>query len=234
MATVESSFRPWAHLDDDERRRLLDLTAELIARKNWEAARGFELTDEIVVTIAVHAALLILELDHRFYRNVSAIIVHPSTVVKTGQRGAGIAGAVTDAPMPILGEARTYGPVSIVWNAASREARHPELGHNVIYHEFAHKLDMLDGSTDGIPPMATSEQAHTWVEVCAREYDLLAAGEGGHLLRAYGAVNPGEFFAVATEVFFDKPDEMLREKPDLYRVLQSFYRQDPAARSAHG
>jgi Mlc titration factor MtfA (ptsG expression regulator) len=165
---------------------------------------------------------------------VSAIIVHPSTVVKTGQRGAGIAGAVTDAPMPILGEARTYGPVSIVWNAASREARHPELGHNVIYHEFAHKLDMLDGSTDGIPPMATSEQAHTWVEVCAREYDLLAAGEGGHLLRAYGAVNPGEFFAVATEVFFDKPDEMLREKPDLYRVLQSFYRQDPAARSAHG
>lgn len=182
------------------------------------------------VTIAVHASLLILELDHRYYKNVSAIIVHPSTVVLTDQRASPVRGAVTDTPMPILGEARPYGPVSIVWDAARSEARHPERGHNVIYHEFAHKLDMLDGTTDGMPPLASPEEAQRWIEVCATEYELLAAGRGGHLLRAYGAVNPGEFFAVATEVFFDKPAEMRRDKPDLYDVLRSFYRQDPASR----
>lgn len=210
---------------------MLELTRELIEKKNWEAARGFELTQEMRVIIAVHAALLILELDHRYYRNVSAIIVHPSTVVLTGQRASAVSGAVTDTPMPIIGEARTHGPVSIVWDAAQKEARHPERGHNVIYHEFAHKLDMLDGTADGMPPLASPKVAAGWAEVCTREYEMLVAGRGGHLLRAYGAVNPGEFFAVATEVFFDKPAEMKHHKPELYAVLAGFYRQDPATRA---
>lgn len=230
LEVIESSFRPWGWLDETERQRILDITKELIARKNWEAARGFSLTDEMKVTIAVHASLLILELEHQYYKNVSAIIVHPSTVVMTGQRASAVAGAITDAPMPIIGEARTHGPVSIVWDAAQNEARHPERGHNVIYHEFAHKLDMLDGTTDGMPPLASPQEARAWIEVCTHEYELLAAGKGGHLLRPYGAVNPGEFFAVATEVFFDRPSEMRRHKSDLYGVLRSFYRQDPASR----
>jgi MtfA peptidase len=183
------------------------------------------------VTIAVHAALLILGLDHRFYKNVSAIVVHPSTVVLKGPRASVVSGAVTDVPMPILGQASPYGPVTIVWDAARNEARHPELGHNVIYHEFAHKLDMLDGTIDGMPPMATPEEARVWIDVCTREYEALSDGTGGDLLRSYGAVSPGEFFAVATEVFFDRPVEMRRVKPELYSVLRSFYRQDPAGRA---
>lgn len=229
LQTVEDSFRPWGSLGADERSHLIELTWELIERKNWEAAQGFELTDEMKVTIAVHASMLILALDHRFYRNVGAVIVHPTSVVLKGQRAGPVSGVVTDSPMPILGEARQYGPVVIAWDSAREEARHPERGHNVIYHEFAHKLDMLTGSPDGTPPLPTPEEASKWMEVCAREYELLVKRKGGHLLRPYGAVNRGEFFAVVTEVFFDKPIEMQREKTALYEVLRSFYRQDPAS-----
>jgi len=227
---IESRFVPWRTLDDDERARLLELTREMIDRKTWEAARGFEITETMKVTIAVHAALLILELDHGYYRDVHSIIIHPTTVVLTGARPAAMAGLATDAPMPIIGQARQHGPMVIVWDAVHQQARYSERGHNVIYHEFAHKLDMLNGATDGFPPLASAEDARRWAEVCTREYELLAEGEGGYLLSSYGSVNPGEFFAVATEVFFDNPVELQDQKTELYEVLQSFYRQDPAGR----
>lgn len=230
-AIVEKRFAPWRHLDEESRQRLLELTAELIARKTWEAAQGFALTDEMRVTIAAHAALLILGLDHSSYRGVHSIIVHPTTVVLTGERPAFATGLATEDPLPVIGQAQLYGPVVIVWDAASSQARHPERGHNVIYHEFAHKLDMLDGSSDGTPPLASAEEQEQWRAVLTSEYELLAAGEGGHLLDRYGAVNPGEFFAVATEVFFDRPVELRNHKPDLYEALRSFYRQDPAGRA---
>jgi MtfA peptidase len=228
---VESRFLPWHTLDEDSQERLLGLTRELIERKSWEAARGFTLTTEMRVTIAVHAALLILELDHRYYRGVQAIIVHPTTVVLTGERPAFTSGLVTEDPLPVIGEAQPFGPVVIAWDAASNQARHPERGHNVIYHEFAHKLDMLDGSADGLPPMASAEEAERWREVLTGEYELLSGGKGGHLLDRYGGVNPGEFLAVATEVFFDRPVELRQDKPLLYDVLRAFYRQDPADRA---
>jgi Mlc titration factor MtfA (ptsG expression regulator) len=101
----------------------------------------------------------------------------------------------------------------------------------VVLHEFAHKLDMLDGMVDGTPPLLDGAARRRWIAVCTAEYDLLRAGEGGDLLRGYAAVNPGEFFAVATEVFFDRPGELQSQKPALYDVMRAFYRQDPAARA---
>ncbi|MCB0954483.1 MAG: zinc-dependent peptidase, partial [Microthrixaceae bacterium] len=101
-------------------------------------------------------------------------------------------------------------------------------GHNVVFHEFAHKIDMLDDVVDGTPPMARSE-IDRWVQVCTAEYERAQLG-GDDLLDSYAGVNTGEFFAVATEVFFDRPVEMAEQKPDLYDVLSGFYRQDPAAR----
>jgi len=121
----------------------------------------------------------------------------------------------------------------LVWDAVLHGARHPEQGHNVVYHEFAHKLDMLDGAADGTPPLADSDQFAEWVAVCTREFLRLRALAGkGHktFLDAYGATNEAEFFAVATEEFFDRPVALNAHAPDLYHVLSSYYRQDPAER----
>ena len=97
-------------------------------------------------------------------------------------------------------------------------------------HEFTHKLDMLDGTIDGTPPIADATARQRWIDVCTAEYQALRAGQGGRALRPYGGTNPGEFFAVATEAFFTQPLLLDAEKPDLYDVLQTYYRQDPAAR----
>ncbi|MCA8967781.1 MAG: zinc-dependent peptidase, partial [Planctomycetes bacterium] len=205
--------------------------------KRWEAARGFELTDEIVAVIASQAALLVLELAPDAYRNVGSIIVHPTTVVATGQRSVA-PGLVTDEPMELLGQAVHDGPVLIVWDAVLAAARHPERGHNVVFHEFAHKLDMLSGTSDGTPPLATREELAAWVRVCTDAYRRVVAGGGPEVgerpvLRPYAGVNPAEFFAVATEAFFDVPRALVDHEPSLYRVLSCFYRQDPVAR-LHG
>ncbi len=221
----------WRLLDDDESALLEAITVHLLDHKRWEAANGFALTETMRVLIAAQAALLGLGLGIDAYRNVKTVLVHPTTQVLRGQRAGPATGVVTDSPMPILGQTKFAGPVSIAWDEATDNARHPERGHNVVYHEFAHKLDLLDGMIDGTPPLETKEEVERWVDVCTREYEALGNGRGGHLLRDYAAVNTGEFFAVATEVFFDLPVRMRREKRDLYEVLADFYRQDPAARA---
>ena len=218
-------------LSGEERSRLGELVELLLRHKRWEAAAGFDLDDEIRVVIAAHAGLLILGLDFDYYRDVQSIIVHPTTVTLTGARPGPVQGVFTDSPQPILGQANDRrGPVIIAWDAARFDVRHPERGHNVVFHEFAHKLDMLDNLVDGTPPLPDAAARRRWQEVCTAEYELLRLGMGGGLLNDYGAVNPGEFFAVATEVFFDLPGEMQTRKPALYGVLRDFYGQDPASR----
>jgi Mlc titration factor MtfA (ptsG expression regulator) len=134
---------------------------------------------------------------------------------------------------PILGQAFDQGPVILVWDAVLHGARHPEQGHNVVYHEFAHKLDMLDGAADGTPILADRYQFAEWVAVCSHEFlRLRRLAEKGHktFLDAYGAKNEAEFFAVATEEFFDRPLALQKHAPELYSVLSAYYRQDPAGR----
>jgi Mlc titration factor MtfA (ptsG expression regulator) len=220
----------WHSLTLDERSRLEALTQVFVAEKRWEAARGFRLTDDMRVLIAAQACLLVLELDLGYYRGVGSIIVHPSTVVMHGPRSTDTSGIFTSGPFPIEGQAQYGGPIIISWDAARLEARNPELGNNVVFHEFAHKIDMLDGTIDGTPPLPDARSRQRWIDVCTREYESVQAETAGPLIREYGAVNPGEFFAVATEVFFCRPTAMREEKPELYSVLADFYRQNPAAR----
>lgn len=219
----------WSRLTVEEQVRLEGLALALIADKIWEAANGFEITDEMMVVIAAQAALLVLGLPDDSYRDVGSILVHPTTMVLTGPRSQG-GGLVSDHPMSILGRASFQGPVVIVWDTALDEARYPGRGHNVVFHEFAHKLDMLDGTVDGTPPLADQAQFDRWVRVCTEVYERVVIGEGGHTLRSYAGVNPGEFFAVATEVFFDAPRALRAEHAELYGILADFYRQDPATR----
>jgi Mlc titration factor MtfA (ptsG expression regulator) len=135
----------------------------------------------------------------------------------------------------LLGEAVYRGPVILSWADVIEEGRNPEEGHNVVYHEFAHQLDMLNGLVDGTPPLDTPEQYQRWREVMTAEYQaLIRASEHGRatLLDKYGTTNEAEFFAVATECFFDRPVQLARRHAQLYEVLRDYYHQDPAARMA--
>jgi len=220
----------WPALDAAEQQRLLVVADELLSRKRWEAARGFALDDTVRVVVAAQAALLVLGLSTDHYRLVSGIVVHPTTVETTGVRPGPSRGTVTSDPLSVLGLAQSgRGPVVLAWDEALAGAHRSQPGHNVVLHEFAHKLDMLDGTIDGTPLLPRELRAD-WVRVCTGVYQDLVAGRPRPPMRWYGATNPGEFFAVATEVFFEQPAELAALEPELYDVLRRFYRQDPAAR----
>lgn len=243
----------WAMLDVTERARLLRIAEHLVGRKRWESARGFDLTDEVRVLIAAHAARLVIGLDRReasisrpsdgeagddsidaavdAYDDVGSIIVHRSTVHQRGDArwSARSGGIVRGGPMSLDGQAHQRGPVLISWGAARREIRRPGRGYNVIYHEFAHKLDMVTPLIDGTPLIADDAARQRWVDVCSAEFERVKRGDDGPL-RAYAGTNPAEFFAVATEVFFDRPLALADERPELYDVLRDYYGQDTADR----
>jgi len=234
-AIVCANLAHYRVLDAAERCELKAMIQVFLEEKQWEGCGGLQLSDEVRVTIAAQACLLQLGLPHDYYRNVDSILVYPSAVVPL-ERNPGVferVDAPLEAPVPILGQAFSRGPVILVWDAVLHGARHPEQGHNVVYHEFAHQLDMLDGAADGTPPLADRDQFAQWVETCSREFQRLRGLAGqGHttFLDAYGARNEAEFFAVATEEFFDRPLALRQHAPDLYRVLADYYHQDPAGR----
>jgi Mlc titration factor MtfA (ptsG expression regulator) len=228
---VERRVAYWQVLDPAERQRLAELADFIVAAKRWEAARGFEMTDEVVVTIAVQAAVLILGLDTSYFGKVTSIIVHPTTFAIPGPRPSAIRGMVDASAHPLLGEAHhDRGPVLLAWDQVRSNARHRGRNRNVVLHEFAHKMDMLDGVVDGTPLLPDQRALDRWIAVCEAEFESMRRGEAGPLLDDYGATDPGEFFAVATEAFFGRPVDFREAKPQLYEVLADYYRQDPAAR----
>ena len=228
---VETNVALWRVLDE---RALLGSTSDwLLRHKHWEAAQGFALVDEITVTIAVQAALLVLRLSVDEYREVSAIVVYPTSMQSRGVYAGPVRGTVTDGVVPVLGEAHgRRGPVLLAWDQARDAARNPGRGQNVVFHEFAHKLDMVDNVLDGTPALEHRGDFARWVQVCTEAYDALRAGIERPPLQPYGATNPAEFFAVATEAFFDVPVALVEHEPRLYEVMRDFYKQDPAARSS--
>jgi Mlc titration factor MtfA (ptsG expression regulator) len=236
-AVIARNVAHWKRLDDDERARLRDLVQVFVAEKHWEGCGGLELTDEIRVTIAAQACVLLLGRDHDLYADVESILVYPHTVV-TPARPQGIFTGNPSEPsrdgQAILGQAHLHGPVILVWDSVRRGARRADDGHNVVFHEFAHKIDMLDGGADGTPPLEEHAALRNWAEVCSASFEHLKsrtdAGRSS-FFDAYGATNEAEFFAVATESFFERPEAMKRAEPALYDLFAAYYRQDPAARA---
>lgn len=225
---LERGFEHWRTLTPAERDRMQMLVARFVRDTHWEPARGFDLTEEIQVLIAAQASMLLLGLELDEYPQLSSVIVHPSTVRLTGEHGVG-GGMRSSGTRTLAGQAHYRGPVVLSWRAARRGARLPIDGQNVVYHEFAHQLDMLDGIIDGTPPLDGEAARRRWVEVCTKAYDDVRA-KGSPVLRDYAGTNPAEFFAVATEVFFNRPSELWMHEPALYTELMAFYHQDPAAR----
>lgn len=225
----------YTFLDQEEKIQLEQLIQFFIAEKNFEGCGGLKVTDEIKVVISAQACLLVLGLPSFQYHELESVLVYPTTVTLPRSRQSFFDATPTIVPdnQQILGLASMRGPVLLVWDAVIHGARHPEHGHNVVYHEFAHILDMRDGSADGTPELYNRKLFQDWVEICTREFlRLKKVVENGRksVLDPYGAVHEAEFFAVATELFFDRPLKLKKEIPELYNVLAAYYRQDTAAR----
>jgi MtfA peptidase len=227
LGYLRKNVAHYEYLSEAEQAKLRDAVQVFVAEKNWEGCGGLVLTDEIKVTIAAQACLLVLGLEHNCYDRVLSVLVYPRAYRGGAHEELGLRGEGRS------GEAWYRGPVVLSWDDVSYEGRHPRGGHNLVFHEFAHQLDMLDGAINGTPPLKGAEQARRWHDVMTAEYRrLVAASEHGRatLLDHYGATNEGEFFAVCTECFFDRPVEMRRQHPQLYDLLREYYRQDPAER----
>lgn len=217
----------WSTLDESEQLRMEDLIRVFLADKTIEGVVGYTPGEEVRLLIAAQACLLILGLDYRFYDDVSAIVVSPGVVVQRGSRRLD-GGVVSDDHPALAGQAMLHGPVLLVWDRVANDARHPERGHNVVFHELAHKIDMRNGAADGVPPLSTS-LTERWGEQMPALLGRLRAGSPMPI-DAYAATNPAEFLAVATESFFVTPAELRSAEPDLYRLLRDFYQQDPVGR----
>lgn len=219
----------WWAVPLEVRTAVRDVAEHLVATKRWEAAAGFDLTDQVRVVIAAQAALPVagLAADVRRYPNVRSIIVH-ADAIPGGEREGPIPGTFVDEPVDgSSGEAgHDDEPITLAWSDVTWDLRHHRSGRNVVIHEFAHKLDMLDGVIDGTPPMAGDARAR-WIEVCTREFEAVRDQGDDHLLGSYAGEDPGEFFSVAAEVFFTRPDAMAADAPDLYDVLAGYFAQDP-------
>lgn len=229
---LERDVKAYTLLSADEQAHLRDLVHVFVAEKHWEGCGGLDLTDEMRVTIAGSACLMILARDHDLLREVESILVYPTAVVLPEQpRGTfdGSPHIVGGEPTVALGVAHRGGPMVLAWDSVIAGTRNAKDGRNVVIHEVAHKIDFLDGEADGTPPLDTREQRAAWAKACSDAFHAHVQGDE-HLLRDYATTNEAEFFAVASEVFFEKPKQLARELPDLYAVLRDFYRLDLAAR----
>jgi MtfA peptidase len=230
-ALIQKNVPYVARLPPQDREELVGHVQVFLAEKHFEGCGGQELTDEVRVTIAAQACILLLHRETDYYPNLVSILVYPTAyLVPGGRRGAD--GVVTEDPEARLGESWARDVVVLAWDSVLSGAADIHDGHNVALHEFAHQLDQEDGHGDGVPILPQRSMYVAWARVLGHDFDQLVRGAHRHhgaLLDRYGATNPAEFFAVVTETFFEKPRQLRAKHPDLYLQLERFYRQDPAA-----
>jgi Mlc titration factor MtfA (ptsG expression regulator) len=220
-------------LTETERQRLLAHADRLADRANWEAVGGLDLTDDMIATVATHAGLLVAGFDPRTqpFRDVTAIVIQNGSFVTTEVVAGPVRGVVSDSPRHLAGQAGPgRGPIVLDWRTAVDEIAHPEHGTNVILHEFAHKLDQLDGVFDGVPPLGSDAARAAWEQTLGTNYRRLRRRGVDPVVRNYAATNPVEYFAVVTELFFTVPARLRTHHLRVYERLADFYRQDPARR----
>ena len=210
--------------------RLRELTTLFLASKEFTGAKGLHVSDAMAVAIAAQACLPILRLGLPWYDRFVGIVVHDDAVVAQRET-TDEAGVVHQYEEELSGEAMDGGPIMLAWTDVSASGESAEAGYNVVIHEFAHVLDLRDGAADGMPPLADRAARERWRQVMDTAYADFCAevdADTQTFLDPYGAEGVDEFFAVASEAFFVAPIELRGEHPDLYRLLGSFYLQDPA------
>ena len=221
-----------AGLSAEEERRLKELAIVFLAEKQFAPVREVKLSEDDRLEIALQACLPILELGIQWYDGWVGIVVHPSEF-KVKRAHTDEDGVVHEWDDELAGESWPGGPVVLSWEALDDSGSVAEGGANVVIHEFAHKLDMMTGDADGVPPMPSRAARERWLKVFDAEFDRFCravdAGKGT-FLDPYAAEHESEFFAVASEAFFESPNALRADFPKLYDLFRDFYRQDPARR----
>ena len=231
IAILETNLGVYRLLPPEDQRELQEHVMVFLAEKRFEGCGGLEIDDEIRVTIAGQACLLLLHREPAYYPSLKTILVYPSSYLAKNPYDA-------DEKSHRLGESWQYGPVVLAWDSSRRGGKNAFDGHNVVLHEFAHQLDQMDGVADGAPTLGKGEpldarklKYRSWALVFSREFECFerkAAKGKKTVIDHYGATNPAEFFATATEAFFEKPRQLKKKRPELYEELRSYYKQDPA------
>jgi Mlc titration factor MtfA (ptsG expression regulator) len=218
------------YLSDEMRKELHGLIQIFINEKTFEGCGGLEITDEIKITIAAQACILLLGRESDIYPTLRTILVYPHAYfAPLKQRMED--GSIMEGYQARLGESWLRGQVVLAWDEILQDTNDIQDGHNLVFHEFAHQLDNESGATDGIPEFDKRSSYIVWARVLTKEYNNLIGEIIQHkqpLLDSYGATNPAEFFAVATEYFFEKPIELKNLHPELYEQFKNFYKLDTA------
>jgi MtfA peptidase len=208
----------YARLSAADRERLEHKLKVFARTKHFAGAGGMEIDDRVKVVIAASAARLVLNLASEHYSRLKEIVVYPDAYQHPDRDGV------------ILGEVNSFGTMVLSWQAVLDGLANTDDGKNTAFHEFAHALDLADGNFNGTPVLATRCAYAPWAQVMTRYYDKLQEGRRKpRVLDEYGATNEAEFFAVATEAFFEKPRQLRSKKPELYELLADYYQTDPAA-----
>lgn len=227
-AILERNVPLYHRLPETLRTELKGHVNVFLAEKNFEGCGGLEMTEEIRVTVAAQACMLLLGRKTRYYPRLSSVLVYPDAYVARAARAVG--GHVVEGTDVRAGESWTGGAVVLTWDYVRRGAGDLSDGHNVVLHEFAHQLDQENGHADGVPVLERHTSYVTWARILGREFERLRRDVKRRrktVLDEYGATNPAEFFAVATETFFEKPQLLKKREPDLYDELKAYYRLDP-------
>lgn len=230
---IDEQFSRSNRIPPDIRKRLVGIARILAEEKNFEACGGFsEITEEVKALICLQAAILIVKLPkHKFYPRLQSILIYPGAFHDRGQRRFGVSEEPSRGKH--LGESWQTGSVILSWESVVAGARNDDDGMNVTIHEFAHQLDQVNGAADGVPILRNLKAYRRWAEVFQRNYEEhvedVEDGRGGEpLIDPYGATNPAEFFAVASETFFEEAKELEKKHLDLYTELREYYGVNPA------
>lgn len=232
LSVLDKNVPYYRKLPERFQKKLQGLVHIFLDEKTFEGCGGLEMTDEIRVTIAAQASILMLGLDDLagFYPDLRSVLVYPHHyVAKVKKHHQSF--FVEEGLEQRHGESWSHGNIVLAWNEVKRGASDIHDGHNLVFHEFAHQLDYEHGATDQIESSDTPSRYISWARVMGEEYQsFLQSLEDNQqtLLDTYGATNLAEFFAVVTETFFEKPRLLQKKHPELYRQLQHFYKQDPA------
>jgi Mlc titration factor MtfA (ptsG expression regulator) len=226
---LKKNVRFYNYLTPDMQKQLHGLIQIFISEKIFEGCGGLELTDEIRVTIAGQACILLLGRETDIYPTLRTILVYPHAYfAPVRQRMAD--GSIIEGIQPRLGESWLRGQVVLAWDEILEDTHDIHDGHNLVFHEFAHQLDNESGAAEGAPEFSQRSRYTVWARVLTREYNQLIAdiiNNRQSLLDTYGATNPAEFFAVVTEFFFEKPVQLKKLHPELYEQFRIYYTLDP-------